>query len=294
MNKIVCFGEMLWDMLPTGRLAGGAPMNVAIHLQYLGNAPAIISRVGQDALGKELRTYLHCKGVADGLVQQDEAYKTGVVEVNVRNRSEVTYTIVQPVAWDFIALTAEAQQVTTASDLFIYGSLAARSQTSRHTLLALLELAKYKVFDVNLRPPHYDRALLEQLLPQADMLKLNHHELAEIACWHQAYRDEKSNMQLLQEQYKLDKLLVTRGEHGAALLTTDGFYEQPGYAVTVEDTIGSGDAFLAAFLSSYLAGEAYQQSLQKACARGALVATHRGATPEISCEAIAALVQQGT
>ncbi|GAB3540138.1 carbohydrate kinase [Pontibacter brevis] len=289
-NKIVCFGEMLWDILPSGKLPGGAPMNVAIHLQYQGFAPAVISCVGRDDLGKELLDYLQQKGVSTRWVQVNETQKTGVVVANVSNRSEVTYDIVQPVAWDYIQQEENQQQLVSETDYFIYGSLAARSETSRQALLSLLEMAKGKVFDVNLRPPHYTRQVLEPLLEQADIVKMNHHELMEIAGWYQEFADEKTAMEFLLKQYTLQSIIVTRGENGAAVLGAEGYFEQEGYTVEVEDTIGSGDAFLATFLSSRIKGNSFPEALQKACAMGALVASHKGATPEIAPENVEKLI----
>lgn len=290
-TNIVCFGEMLWDMLPSGKLAGGAPMNVAIHLQYQEFAPVVISRVGRDELGQGLLGYLEQKGVTSNWVQVDENQETGVVIANVNNRSEVTYDIVQPVAWDYIQLNEEIRQVVTESDFFIYGSLAARNETSHHTLLSLLEAAKVKVFDVNLRPPHYSRAVLEPLLEKATIVKMNHHELMEISGWYETFKDERAGMEYLKEHYALETVIVTRGENGAAVLSAEGYVEQAGYSVEVEDTIGSGDAFLATYLSKTITGSKPAEALQQACAMGALVASHKGATPEISPEAVEQLIK---
>ncbi|MFD3002699.1 carbohydrate kinase family protein [Pontibacter toksunensis] len=291
-TKIVCFGEMLWDILPSGKLPGGAPMNVAIHLQYQGFTPVVISRVGHDETGTALLHYLEGKGVRTSYVQVDEKQPTGLVIANVSNRSEVTYDIVQPAAWDFIQLQEELRKVVVESDYFIYGSLAARSETSHHTLMALLNVAKAKVFDVNLRPPYYSREVLEPLLEQATIVKMNHHELMEIAGWHHGFSDEKSAMEILISLYALQVIIVTRGENGAAVLSADGYFEQAGYAVEVEDTIGSGDAFLATFLGHITRGKTYPEALQQACAMGALVATHKGATPEIASEAVEQLIKR--
>lgn len=290
-TNIICFGEMLWDVLPSGKLPGGAPMNVAIHLQYQGFTPVVISRVGHDDAGTDLQGYLQKKGVNTQWVQVDEQQQTGVVMANVSNRSEVSYDIVQPVAWDYIQLDEGLRQLVSESDFFVYGSLAARSETSRQTLLSLLKAAKVKVFDVNLRPPHYSREVLEPLLQQADIVKMNHHELMEIAGWYQELTDEKSGMAFLREQYALQTIVVTRGENGAAVLSAEGYFEQEGFSVVVEDTIGSGDAFLASFLSNIIKGKAYPEALRQACAMGALVATRKGATPEIATEDVEKLIK---
>jgi fructokinase len=280
-QKIICFGEMLWDVLPTGQMPGGAPMNVAIHLQYQGHSPVVISRVGSDELGLELLNFLKQKEVGTDWVQVDEMHPTGTVLANVSNKQEVTYEIVQPVAWDFIQTEDALEKQVAGSDVFIYGSLAARSPISRQTLMALLPLSRLNVFDVNLRPPHYAPETWEELLHQANVVKMNQHELKVIAGGNQEAGDEKSALQKIKDRYKLDMVILTRGEEGAAVLSQEGYFEQAGFPVRVEDTIGSGDAFLAMFISRMLMGSSLPEALEHACALGALVATHKGATPVI-------------
>jgi fructokinase len=276
---LVCFGETLWDVLPQGRLPGGAPMNVAIHLRYQGFVPLVVSRVGDDPPGRELRAYLGSKGVADTGLQTDPTHQTGIVQANVTNKTEVTYNIVEDVAWDHIAPDAAITAQVGESEVFVYGSLAARHATSRDTLLGYLQEANYKVFDVNLRPPHYTAERTLQLLAAATVVKMNHHELAEICAWMGGPADLRAGMAYLKDHYRLKMVIVTRAENGAAVLTDDGYFEHPGFAVTVQDTIGSGDAFLATFLTGHLRGEAAAVTLERACRVGAYVATQRGATP---------------
>lgn len=177
MKKIVCFGEVLWDMLPSGKMPGGAPMNVAIHLQHLGNEVQMISRIGSDDLGTELLRFMKEAGLDTRLVQQGQTHLTGVVKVNVDDRNNVQYKILHPVAWDYITLEEQAIEETRIADAFIFGSLAARSALSFRTLKTLLPYARKKILDINLRPPHYDKETLEFLLKNTDILKLNHHEL---------------------------------------------------------------------------------------------------------------------
>lgn len=279
---IICFGETLFDILPDGAMPGGAPMNVAIHLAYNGHAPLVISRVGKDAFGKELTGFLESKGLPTASIQQDQTHQTGVVEANVSNKLHVTYTIVEPVAWDFISYDEQLAESIRKSKVFIYGSLAARHKTTRETLMNYLALAAgLKVFDVNLRPPHYTPEGVMQLLEQADIVKMNHQELIEIMSWFGKNLEEKESMEYLLKRFNKQLLLVTRGENGASLITRDGYAEHPGFQVTVEDTIGSGDAFLAMYLHRYLQGMPPSEALSYACAAGAYVATQRGATPEV-------------
>lgn len=280
--SIVIFGEMLWDMLPSGKQPGGAPMNVAIHLKNFGLNPAFISRVGTDDLGVELTDYLNRKGLSTEFVQIGETHLTGIVKVNLTDKTEVAYKIVQPVAWDYIQPDPRLDEVVAKSDVFLYGSLAVRNQQTKDTLYHLLEKAPLKVFDVNLRPPHYDRPTIEYLLAKADIVKVNEHELAIVAGWYGILPDPQTQMKFLVDKFKLQMICLTLGANGAMVLDRDGFTSQGGYEVEVQDTIGSGDSFLAMFLKHILAGSSVALALKNACAVGALVATYQGATPSIS------------
>ena len=280
--SIVIFGEMLWDMLPSGKQPGGAPMNVAIHLKNFGLNPTFISRVGTDDLGVELTDYLNRKGLSTEFVQIGETHLTGIVKVNLTDKTEVAYKIVQPVAWDYIQPDQRLDEVVAGSDVFLYGSLAVRNQQTKDTLYHLLDKAPLKVFDVNLRPPHYDRPTIEYLLSKADIVKVNEHELAIVAEWYGILPDPQTQMKFLVDKFKLRMICLTLGAHGAVVLDENGFTSQGGYEVEVQDTIGSGDSFLAMFLKHLLAGSSVAIALKNACAVGALVATYQGATPSIS------------
>ena len=279
LSQIVCFGEVLWDILPSGKMPGGAPMNVAIHLSYNGFAPFVISRVGNDDLGTELLEFLREKNLSTDWIQTGQTHLTGVVKANITDKNEVTYKIVEPVAWDYIQYDGKVAKLVEESDVFIYGSLAARSHTTQETLLQYLKLAKYKVLDVNLRPPYYNPLRMKKLLSFADAAKMNHQELEEIMGWYGVTGDEQQQMHFIKQEFQLKLLIVTRGDKGAAVLDDQGYTEHPGFAVEVEDTIGSGDAFLATFLTNYLKKEPTQKALERACLLGAFVATQHGATP---------------
>ena len=279
---IACFGEMLWDVLPTGRQPGGAPLNVAVHLHNFGLEAQIISRVGHDDLGTELLAFVESKGISACYVQRGETHLTGVVKANVSDHMEVTYQIVKPVAWDYIQYNDALSELVETAEVFVFGSLAARQAPSRETLYRLLQQAKLKVFDVNFRPPHYSRDVVTYLLKQADVVKLNHHELAEIMDWFGVSSDEETALRWLADRFQLQAVCVTKGANGAILWVEQQLYRSSGIAVQVQDTIGSGDAFLAALLRGWLAGQPPADYLAFACAAGSLVATYQGATPAIS------------
>ncbi len=283
-SPIAVFGEMLWDLLPAGKQAGGAPMNVALHLSRLGYPVSLISRVGKDVLGDELLEVVREKGLDTDNIQLDSKHPTGTVKVGMDDKEEVVYDIVEPVAWDFIESNEEAMDALSRSEVLVYESLACRNEVSRNSLKSLLAQAesKAKVFDTNLRPPFYEREVMEYLLSQADLLKINHNELDEVCGWLPVGNDMRKQMKVVRNKYKIKEVIVTRGANGAAYLgENEAFLEHPGFRIEVEDTIGSGDSFLAAFLAEWVLGKAPLECLSFACALGAMVATHKGATPSI-------------
>ncbi len=276
--KAVCFGEVLWDILPDAELPGGAPMNVAYHLNQLGIPATMISRIGRDERGSRLREFIASKSVPVSYIQQDELYDTGTVLATVNN-NHVSYDIIQPVAWDFIEYSTSLQKLVAHAPYFIFGSLVSRNDTSRNTLFELLESADRKVLDINLRRPHYEKNTLNHLLQHADILKLNDEELDILSDWYGLNGTEEARIRAIADRFNLDTVITTRGDKGAAVLQDGAFCEHPGYKITVADTIGSGDAFLAGFLSKTIQGTPLDEAVRFACGMGAFIATHHGACP---------------
>ena len=278
---IVCFGEVLWDLLPTGKVAGGAPMNVAYHAKQLGINAQMISSVGQDEAGEALLQFLSEKGIPVHLIQKNGSFPTGVVHVQLDEKGGASYEIVEGVAWDHIQLNTSMLEAVNKADAIVFGSLACRSLVSRATLFALLEAAPLRVFDVNFREPFFSKAAIEALLSKADIVKTNEDELAIMAEWYGIDKDIETATAYIKALFHLQKVIVTRGGEGAHCLDEVGHFANGGFPVKVKDTVGSGDSFLAGFLSKMLTGENTQDSLQFACAVGALVATKSGGTPTI-------------
>ncbi len=278
MPEVVCFGEILWDLLPTGKVAGGAPFNVAVHLRQLGVDSPLVSRVGGDALGEALLAFLREKNLPEEYLQRDERHPTGTVRVELSPQGQPSYEIVQPVAWDFIEATPAARAAVAAARAFVFGTLAGRSPQSRASLLELLEVAAFPVLDVNLRAPFYSEQTLAELLPRARLVKMNDEELALLGEWFAGGAEPTA----LLERFQWEGLIVTYGARGAALFTPTQTFRVPGVSVEVADTVGAGDAFLGAFLSRFLRGAPPDQCLRFAVAAGALVASRSGGTPPLS------------
>lgn len=254
-------------------------MNVNYHLNQLGVPAALISRVGNDTWGKGLIDLLQQRQVSTAFIQMDESHPTGLVTASVHPNHEVTYEIHESAAWDFIQFDADSDRLLQQARYLVFGSLAARNENSRKTLFALLEQPVTRVFDINLRPPHFDRPVVEALLQKTEALKLNENELPLVSAWYGSYRDKKDQMQLLQDRFGINTILVTCGGEGALLLLDGRLYAHGGYQVKVKDTVGSGDAFLAAYLYQTLNNEAPEQRLVFANRLGAFVATQEGACP---------------
>jgi fructokinase len=229
-TNIVCFGEVLFDVFPTHKKIGGAPLNVALRLASLGINAQIISRVGNDEIGKELLAFIQANNVPTHTIQIDEAYSTGEVLVQLDKNGSASYTINYPVAWDEIEVTPEAKKGIKNADALVFGSLVCRDETSYNTLLSLIKIAKYKIFDVNLRRPFYTKELLINLMLKSDFIKFNDDELYETSEYlNSPFHSLEQNILFIAEQTKAETICVTKGNHGAVLYYKGTMYYNSGY-----------------------------------------------------------------
>lgn len=283
---VVCYGEILWDILPEQALPGGAPMNVAYHLKKLGVQPGLITKVGKDGYGDKLVDQLVQSDINTDYVQVDEKHLTGLVYAKPNEYNEVTYDIVYPSAWDFIHWQEQLANLVAQAKYFVFGSLTSRSEVSRDTLYQLLEYGKTQVLDINLRPPHFNRSHIEYLLNKTDILKMNSFELELVSGWYSSVKSSADRMRLLQDRFNITTLIITMGGNGAQLLENGEIYRHHGYKVRVADTIGSGDAFLAGYLYQSSIHSNPVKALEFASKLGALIATYPGACPDYATSEI--------
>ena len=294
-KKVICFGEVLWDIFPEGEKIGGAPLNVALRLDALGIPTAIVSKIGDDALGARLMDFVRTRGLDTQFIQIDQRFKTGKVNVSLDESGSASYDIAHPAAWDKIERQTALEEAVTKADLFLFGSLVARDKVAHKTLKLLLDKASYKVFDVNLRAPHYTHELLFGLMQQADFIKFNDEELKEIAtslgCKSTSL---ETQLMFIAEKTNTTQICVTKGGDGALLWLNDQLFEQKGFPIKVADTVGAGDSFLATLLAGLLSNLAPKTALERACAMGAMVAATTGANPSITAEELNHFIQRAS
>lgn len=283
--KAVSYGEVLWDVFENEKKIGGAPLNVALRMKTLGCEVAMISCVGNDSDGAAIVEAVKKLGLETNSIITSKEFSTGIVQVTVNERGSASYEINYPSAWDKIILNDTAKKAAAAADVLIYGSLVCRDAVSREALEALLQNEIYKVFDVNLRKPHYSYDTIEKLMESADFIKFNDEELLEIAAaMNSPFSGLEENMAFIAQRTNTKAMCVTKGKHGATLLWNSKLYYNDGYPIVVADTVGAGDSFLASLITSLLNEKDPQESIDFACAIGALVAESLGANPEISKE----------
>jgi len=276
----ICYGEILWDVLPDGPQPGGAPLNVAYHLNKMGVDTSIVSRIGNDTNGDKLEALLDTWHISRHMLQRDSIHPTSEVIASMNNGNEVSYEIVYPVAWDFINNADQIKQQLHPSTYLIYGSLASRNHITRDTLMGLLECDAIKVFDINLRPPFVSWELLDALLRKADIVKFNQAELETAQLlFGGTHGNEASQIKFIQERFEIPEIIVTKGEFGASYYRNNEAYHTWGSEVKVKDTIGSGDAFLAAFIANHYLKNEPKTIIKNAVAMGAFIATQKGGCP---------------
>jgi fructokinase len=273
------FGEVLFDSFEDGStVLGGAPFNVAWHLHGFGASPLLLSRIGDDDLGKQIVNEMEQWGMDLRGLQIDSERATGTVQVTHRD-NQPAYDITLDVAYDHIQADACAGLLGEAS-VFYHGSLASRNKVSRGTLQHILDGITAPVFlDVNLRPPHWKHELIDSMMHGARWVKLNDDEMCELT---RMPADSPAALEAIARQihgdYSLDALIVTRGSEGALVVDNDGVViTRPEPVDSIVDTVGAGDAFSSVFLLGILSGWKVQLTLDRAVRFAAAICRQRGA-----------------
>jgi len=283
--NILSFGEVLWDIMPSGTVLGGAPFNFAFRANSLGHRALMVSRLGRDDLGRRAEQRMRELNMDTRFVQWDSTRPTGTVNVSLDENNQPDYFIVPDVAYDNIEMTEDLALAATQADCVCFGTLAQRSAHSRETLAQILEKANQalKVLDINLRKNCYTWETITSSLEKADILKLNEEEAQYLT---RLFSLEVHALPEFCERIIQDWLLqccvVTLGERGALAMAADGKpVYVPGFQVKVMDPVGSGDAFTAGFITQYSQARRIEDACRYGNALGAMVAATAGGTTPI-------------
>ncbi|MBH9980693.1 MULTISPECIES: carbohydrate kinase family protein [Bifidobacterium] len=279
---VLSIGEILWDVLPTGKRAGGAPVNFSYHAAKNGAEGYAISAVGRDDLGRELEEAVHKAGV-DAVLQHND-HPTSTVEVQL-TEGIPQYVFKPDVAWDHLEYTDGLAGLASRADAVCYGTLGMRSSQSRETCLQVLRHTKshaMRFFDINLRSTFYSKDLIQELLDMATVFKLNDEELVTLRdMFHVPGATDDELCRWFMEQWHLDTIVLTAGSDYSTIYLADGQSSHlPTPEITVADTVGAGDAFSGTFAINRLLGASLTQAHRAAVNTAAFVCTQQGAWPE--------------
>ena len=276
---IVGIGEILWDMLPTGKALGGAPANFAYHAKRLGEDGWAVSAIGNDALGREIMEIVMEKGLRNLISVTSRP--TGTVQVSLDAKGVPSYTIMEDVAWDNIPFTPQMAALASRADAVCFGSLVQRGN-SRDSVLRFLRAMRpeaLRVFDINLRQHYYSKEVIDESLQLSDILKINDEEIRIVAELFGLGGDDTAACRTLIERYGLKLVILTRGADGSEVITADEAIPQAVGQVEVVDTVGAGDSFTAAFVVAYLRGDSLADAQRLANETAAYVCSCKGAMP---------------
>lgn len=282
-KRIYAFGEILWDMLPSGARFGGAPANLAFHAGQLGAEVRLISAVGKDQLGNDALAEMRAKDMATDLVAQLD-HPTGRVDVVLDERGSATYQFGDDQAWDAIPWKDSLSEQLATADVFCFGTLSQRSAITRETLHRCLEAcgdATVRFLDLNLRPPFCDENLIRESIAAANALKVNDEEFAMIAKMNGITGSEAEIAEQLVAKCELQTLAVTFGEQGSLVWHQGESNHCPSQPVEIVDTIGAGDSYTATLIVSLLKGLSVADANYRACRVAEYVCTQSGPTPQL-------------
>lgn len=282
MNDLVVgMGEALWDVLPEGKKIGGAPANFAYHVSQFGLPSCVVSAVGDDDLGREIIENFTAKGLKQLIA--DVPYPTGTVQVEIDQSGVPQYEIKENVAWDNIPYTERLESLAERTTAVCFGSLAQRNVVSRNTINRFLDVVSRNeenliVFDVNLRQGFYNKEILCNSMKRCNILKINDEELVTVSrMFGYPGIDLQDKCWILLGKYNLKMLILTCGINGSYVFTPGNVSFQPTPKVEVADTVGAGDSFTAAFISSVLKGKSVSEAHSLAVRTSAFVCTEKGA-----------------
>ncbi len=279
MKKIVCFGEVVYDLFEDESKIGGAPLNVAIHLKNListNNSElevSFFSSIGKDELGNQASESLKKWGLHKNLVVSEK--KTGLVKVKQHEGRDHQFEIIEDCAWE------EIETTPFKTDIFFFGSLALKSDFNKRQVSKWSQYSEIIVCDLNIREPFFDKETALFCLDHANVLKINETEIELLSEYFELVGSIDDQLRSLASLFSLSTIALTLGSEGAYIFqNADLFFEPAKLVQNFVDTVGAGDSFTAC-LCFGIANEIHQQDILKmgttlACS----ICQIRGAIPD--------------
>ena len=261
MNRVTAIGEILFDIYPTSKKLGGAPINFLYHVFKLTGQGIMVSRIGKDILGSNIFEFLKNKSISVEFIQEDHLHPTGVASVSLNEKSEPTFTIDEERAYDFIERTELLEKlINEETDCLYFGTLAQRSEVSRKTIQSLFGKNIKYFCDLNIRQEFYTKEIIEASLNAANIIKVSVSELKLLndLFINEDFETEKISRKII-DDFKIDFLAVTLGGDGSLIINKDETHHYKSKPVEIIDTVGAGDAFA----SIYCIGTLQNWNLEK-------------------------------
>jgi fructokinase len=280
----VGLGEALFDIFPTGKKLGGAPVNFAYHLKSLGIESYPVSAVGKDETGRELIHTIQSKLLSTKYIQVNTEYPTGIIKVELAEHGIPNYNIYHNVAWDNIEMNDELVNLARKCNVVCFGTLAQRSEVSKQTIISFIENVSVnciRVYDINLRQNYYSSEIIDNNLQLATVLKLNDHELSIVAPIFGYLGSIESILSNLISNFGLKLIALTKGSEGSTLVSLDNKSTMKPETISVIDTVGAGDAFTAGLVYGMLMDFESDKSHSIANKLASFVCSKKGATPTL-------------
>jgi fructokinase len=261
MYNVTAIGEILFDMYPTSKSLGGAPLNFLYHVRKITGTGNMVSRIGHDVLGRKVLNFLEENEIPIDHIQEDRHHPTGVATVRIDDNKQPSFFIDGERAYDYIEITPELEHlVKKETDCFYFGTLAQRNEVSRETIKSLLNKRMKYFCDLNIRDNFYNKEVIERSLGSTDVLKVS---LEELKLLNDLFLNEISDLEKisaeLMEKFNIELLAVTMGGDGSVLYRngesgngTDKFDYYKSKPIEVVDALGAGDAFASILCIGYL------------------------------------------
>lgn len=284
MEKVVGIGEVLWDIFLDGKVLGGAPGNFAIHANSLGLEGIIISAIGKDLLGENIKEIYKQRSLKSYLTEVH--YPTGTVNITLDSNGKASYEFTLNSAWDYLELSKEQLEIAKECRAVCFGTLCQRSQISKKSIYNFLEQTSdkcIKVFDINIRKDYFSYETIKRSLEYATILKLNDEELPILQNMLSLPDNENESLKTLKKRYNLDIIILTKGNNGSRLFKSESedSIVKPN-KVEILDTVGAGDSFTAAVVAGLIKGKSLNDINIMANKVASYVCTQKGATPALN------------